>query len=352
MAETNGRSAYFAAVNSGRGFVSLFEGIFFGESITRRYIIKGGPGTGKSSFMRRVGQRALGEGRGVEYYYCSSDTASLDGVVIDGRVAIFDGTAPHSYDTTAPGVRDEIINLGAFWDAEILRGEADGIGRLTEQKRAAYRRAYGYLRAALEVARTAEDVVSDCVLWDKMRSAVARDLGKLGLERKGTVTYAQTEAMGVRGRAYLPTLVSSSPRVHFVEDCHGIAAAYLGELLSLAKKEGLEARISVDTVDTERVREIYFPETGDVFTAVGDAVGEDCPRVNMRRFVDADKYAWIRRAHRASVGAYERLTDLAIEELGRAGRAHAEMEKYYVSAMDFSALEQFVREFLDKVGGL
>ena len=90
MAETNGRSAYFAAVNSGRGFVSLFEGIFFGESITRRYIIKGGPGTGKSSFMRRVGQRALGEGRGVEYYYCSSDTASLDGVVIDGSVAIFD----------------------------------------------------------------------------------------------------------------------------------------------------------------------------------------------------------------------------------------------------------------------
>lgn len=345
MAATN---CYFAAINSGCGFVSLFDGIFFGESITRRYIIKGGPGTGKSSFMRRVGQSALGQGRKVEYYYCSSDTTSLDGVVIDGRIALFDGTAPHSYDTVAPGVCDEIINLGQFWSADALREHADKIRSLGKVKGAAYRRAYGYLSAALGVWRTASDVVSDCVLADKMRSAAARDLGKLGLSKKGSVSYAQTEAMGVHGSVYLPTLVSSATRVHLVEDCHGVCSMYLGELTALARKEGFEARISVDTVDTECVREIYFPETGDCFSCVRDGSDDDSPRVNMRRFIDTDKYAEVRQTHRAALGAYDRLISLAKESLACAGRAHGEIEKYYVASMDFSALERYIRDFLDK----
>ena len=46
--------AYFAAANTKDGFYSYFDDIFFNPSIKRRYIIKGGPGTGKSSFMKRV----------------------------------------------------------------------------------------------------------------------------------------------------------------------------------------------------------------------------------------------------------------------------------------------------------
>ena len=72
MIDRAGEEAYFAAVNSGAGFISFFEEIFYAPQISRRYVIKGGPGTGKSSFLRRVAKSAESCGRSVKYYYCSS----------------------------------------------------------------------------------------------------------------------------------------------------------------------------------------------------------------------------------------------------------------------------------------
>ena len=60
------------------------------------YILKGGPGCGKSSLMHRVAQRAEEAGESVEYIQCSGDPDSLDAILLPGRkTAIVDGTAPH-----------------------------------------------------------------------------------------------------------------------------------------------------------------------------------------------------------------------------------------------------------------
>ena len=74
---------YFAASNSCRGFVSYYPACFGTDSgVEKLYIMKGGPGTGKSRFMRDVATYAVDRGADVTYYYCSSDAASLDGVII------------------------------------------------------------------------------------------------------------------------------------------------------------------------------------------------------------------------------------------------------------------------------
>ena len=53
---------YFAAANTEKGFCSLFGEIFAPEELSWLYIIKGGPGTGKSTFMRGVGEAARERG--------------------------------------------------------------------------------------------------------------------------------------------------------------------------------------------------------------------------------------------------------------------------------------------------
>lgn len=61
-------------------------------------------------------------GYNLEYMHCSSDSESLDGIVIPAKkVALLDGTAPHVVDPKNPGAVDEIINLGDFWDEEGIR---------------------------------------------------------------------------------------------------------------------------------------------------------------------------------------------------------------------------------------
>ena len=107
---------YFAAANTEAGFVSWFDDIFNARDIDFTYIIKGGSGTGKSTLMKKVAAKAEKLGGACERYYCSSDTASLDGVIAKmpsgARIAMLDGTAPHTHDPKYPGAADAIINLG------------------------------------------------------------------------------------------------------------------------------------------------------------------------------------------------------------------------------------------------
>ena len=139
---------YFAAANGYNGFRSYFGSLFESRKYDAIYVLKGGPGTGKSSLMRKVADVLEQEGATVERIYCSSDPSSLDGIIseLSGiRCAIIDGTAPHERDAIVAGAIDRIINLGDNWDEKWLRADREKILTLTEQKAAAYRTAYFYL---------------------------------------------------------------------------------------------------------------------------------------------------------------------------------------------------------------
>lgn len=77
---------------------------------TKRYLIKGKPGTGKSTFMKKLAQEAFDRGFSVERYHCSFDPNSLDMIVIrELSLSLFDATAPHEYFPTRN--KDEILDL-------------------------------------------------------------------------------------------------------------------------------------------------------------------------------------------------------------------------------------------------
>ena len=71
---------FFLAANSGQGFTSLYDG-FPGEG-QFLHIIKGGPGTGKSGFMRRIREAAQARGLDTVSILCSGDPDSLDGLLV------------------------------------------------------------------------------------------------------------------------------------------------------------------------------------------------------------------------------------------------------------------------------
>ena len=144
---------YFGSANGYDGFYSLFSEIFNRKKLERTFILKGGPGTGKSTFMKRLAKMCKERGANVEYYYCSSDIDSLDGVIIclnGKKFAIIDGTAPHENDAVYVGAADEIVKLGDGIDYDWIRSYRDKITTLSDQKSAAYKSAYSYLRVAGE----------------------------------------------------------------------------------------------------------------------------------------------------------------------------------------------------------
>lgn len=131
---------FFPGANSSRGFYSLYDYILPHPCL--KLILKGGPGVGKSTFIRRIAQEFWQEGWEVEHHCCSSDNHSLDGAVIQKRVAIIDGTAPHTVDPVHPGVVDDIINLGEYWQEEKLEKHREEIIGLGKQISQYFKRAY------------------------------------------------------------------------------------------------------------------------------------------------------------------------------------------------------------------
>ena len=85
---------YFLGANTAKGFFSVYEDFCKPDSGNFLYVIKGGPGCGKSSFMKKIGKAAEDAGLDVEYVLCSADPDSLDGVLIPTwHVGYADGTS-------------------------------------------------------------------------------------------------------------------------------------------------------------------------------------------------------------------------------------------------------------------
>ena len=87
---------FFLGANTPQGFVSRFEQLSDADAGWRTFVIKGGPGCGKSSMMKKIAEKLMESQNNIELIHCSSDADSLDGVIIPGlKVSIADGTMPH-----------------------------------------------------------------------------------------------------------------------------------------------------------------------------------------------------------------------------------------------------------------
>ena len=76
----------------------------------KRYFIKGRPGTGKSTFMKGIAEKALEKGFDVDMYHCAFDPDSIDMIIINELgISIFDSTAPHEHFPSKSS--DEIIDI-------------------------------------------------------------------------------------------------------------------------------------------------------------------------------------------------------------------------------------------------
>ncbi len=342
-------NTHFAAVNSGKGFVCFYSDVFGNSKIKRRYIIKGGPGTGKSSFMRRVAEEAEGRGRAVEYIRCSSDPKSLDGIVIDGHTALFDGTAPHMYDPVIAGAADEIINLGEFWDADKLYESYNDIAALSALRSSAYAKAYKFLSGALSVSEANDIIAERALLRDKMESAVGRIMKQIPGGKKFSLKQGIVNAIGMSGAVHLTTYEKKAKKLYTVYDHYGLGSHFLSAVLAQAAARGLRTEVSYTPLDIKKPDAVYFPDSGAAFVLTDGCEERESTRINMKRFTDPEITEKIKGEYRINQRLYEALLTSATDSLAEAGGYHFRLEDIYVKSMDFEAESRFTDEFCKKL---
>lgn len=349
--DIEGNSYPFAAANSGHGFVSFFEELFNRPEIQRRIIIKGGPGTGKSGLLRRLANDAERGGRSVRRYRCSSDPDSLDGIVVDGSLAVIDGTAPHAAEPIFPGARDEIVNLGAFWDGARLAERYEEIRSLGEKKQDCYRRATRYLCAAENLRLVNDALLSPYVKHDKLQRAVDRLLAAIP-SGKGFAVYPELRfGIGMKGRTKATVEGEFGTYLYSVADYYETGHLLLRLLCEGAKQKRCAIRVFYDPVDPSRPDGVLFLESGIGFLLdVGEAAIPERV-IYMRRFVDnalpPERRGGVRMNRRLS----EAMLRGAEDALAEAGSYHGALEAIYGSCMDFESLNRMSRELSCRLFG-
>lgn len=342
---------YFAASNSGAGFVSYYPEIFDPQQFERLYLIKGGPGTGKSSLMRRVAAEAEARGLSVRCYACSSDPDSLDGVVVGGdRFALLDSTAPHTQDTVLPGAGDELIDLGQFWDAGRLTQARREIVALNRQKKSAYTRAYGWLAGVQACERNTLRMLETCVDYPKLRRAVRRYLAGM-TPGEGRVTPALVDSVGMRGRVCFDSMHTDSARAYILTGTRGGGDLFLRELLAVCREQRDDVAVSWNPVEPTQLNGVALPRDGVAFLdeACAAPLRPQDKRINMERFWLESPLRTVRTELRQAARCREQMLAGAELAFGAAREAHFALEQIYIDTMDFAALNAYCDTLLARI---
>ncbi|MBO5898098.1 MAG: hypothetical protein J6R04_03710 [Clostridia bacterium] len=357
--QNTGEDAYFAASNSRDGFRSYYEHCFRGR-VDRLFCIKGGPGTGKSTLMRAVAREGERYGYRADYYYCSSDPTSLDAVLLYGEhdsVGLIDATAPHVFEPQLPGIAEEVIDLGQFWDAARLETHRGDVERWNAQKARAYRVAYRHLAGVGEVSDNLRDIIAPCV--DEKR------LGRLALrllrgtrEGQGTRRVALCDSVGLSGCVRLDTYLRRSERLCLIEDYHDSAYLLTERLSAEAVSRGLDVRVSYHPVLPDRIDALMLTADRTAFVVCSHGEVEHLSHafphariVSMKRMTVSERVRAVREQLRRTTHLRDALLEEACLQLDCAARAHFELENIYTAAMDFAAKEQFTQALCRRLFG-
>ncbi len=341
----NTKLKYFAAANGYSGFRSYFASVFNREEYRKVYILKGGPGTGKSSFMKKILSVFEGESIEREAIFCSSDPKSLDGVILkkgNVKVAVIDGTAPHSADAFFPGAVDKIINLGDCWDEKLLKNNSEIIIKLNKRKNECYNNAYEYLRLCGLITEFVDyEIKSRYEKGDEETISEIRDSISAGNNRVQTRLIS---SFGKEGFGRLNTVAEISDNVICAVGVYGSEYVFTQHLVAALNHKKADYIHFPSALDGKKTYGVYLPDIKTAVIADNAAGASGAKIVDTSRFLDITNNERLKCKLEFLWKEREVFLWNSADEFRMASDEHFALEKLYTAAMDFEKAKQLSDE--------
>lgn len=352
----------FPGGNTSVGFFSFYDYIAPLDA-TRIFVIKGGPGVGKSTFIRGIGEALVGRGIDIEFHHCSSDNNSLDGLYIPAiKVALIDGTAPHVVDPKVPGAVDEIIHLGDYWDENGLRARRKEIMEANAEVSRCFARAYRFLKAAQVVYddwETLNRQAMDYALANQKAAALVDEVlnSRPIAPRLGRDRHLFASAITPDGLMnYVDTIIGPMPRKYVIQGEPGTGKSYLLKKIATAALErGLDTGLYHCPLNPEKVEHVVIPALGVALTkSIEPHTWRPAPEdiiVEMNECLDQKIVARNQAAMNDAERLFGQLFAQGIACIHNAKASHDLMEAYYVPCMDFEKISRVRERTLERIMG-
>lgn len=343
---------YFPGGNTPQGFYSYYDYILPQEEAKKIIVLKGGPGTGKSSLMKKVAALLNENGYETDLLHCSSDPDSLDAIVSrELGFCMLDGTAPHRVDPIHPGCTDTILHLGDYWDASGIQKHKDNIMLLTKSISESFSDAYDYLKAAGSVQnyiRKAEKKRTD----EERLTARLNDLiADLKLSRsdfkRGKIKKAFLSALTPKGSiGYIDSFAAGAARTIVLDADADTSALFANRLATCIEHSGKDAYFFYCPMQPEtKIEHIYLPEEHLLITTANSF--HKCN--TSAEHIDLNIYTAPTSALRADTDILNILLSRAIACIRAAKAMHDELEQFYIPYMHFDAMADLPNKIVSEI---
>lgn len=341
---------YFAGGNTARGFFSLYDWAL--ADLDKVFFLLGGPGTGKSTLIKGIGDKWIKKGFDIEYIYSAADPASVEGVMISQlKTGIVSDCMLRYITLRAPGVIEEFVNLGDGLHFEQIATQKDKIVSLNEEMRNSFKSAYRSFGEALKIHDDWEKIYIDNIDFKKANK-LAENLAAKFFENK-SVDKEPVEKRRFLGAAtpqgsvdFVPDITEGLEKRYFFKGRPGSGkSTMLKKIVAEGKKRGFDAEIYHCGFDPYSIDMVLFRELGMcIFDSTapheyfpsreGDEIVELYGTIIDDR--TDERYA-------KEIGEVSQKYRMKIKEatahLAAAKSLNEQLEKIYTEAMDFTVVE-------------
>lgn len=336
---------FFMSALAPNGFNSYFSELTDQGRYKSAYLIKGGPGSGKSTLIKKAAEKMAEKGERIELIHCSADPASFDGAVFSDKITMLDATAPHIVNPEMPGVFERMVSLYDCFDNKKLKENERDIRKAISVEEINKSRADSFIRAAGMLLYSNESIAARYINTDKLSAFITRLCMR---EIKKPQTYR-----GEVRKRYLSTLSKDGvfmftdtakklcDRLFVINDENGaVSGAILEAVLKMAISMGHTVySCTCPMSKSGRIEHLFIPEISLGFMTSNKFHPIDIPAyktIHTSRFTDKEKmrqYSF--RASFQRKAARELLKEAATFSENRL-LAHQKLEEFYVKSCNFT----------------
>ncbi len=352
--------SFFFGANNKNGYCSLYSELYNPYEKGNHIILKGGPGTGKSTLMKKIAEKIEDDGHFTERGYCSADPNSLDVVFCpEMNFSILDGTSPHTFDPTLPGVYEHIVDLSIAWNKAILQEHAGEIGEKQKENKFYHKKVADFLKVAASIDTESALICNEHLNLEKLERYALRLSKRLIPQKKNSIKGKVFKRFlsGITPEGVFTqydTVVALSEKIVTIDDEYSVCSPYIAQIICAdAINNGFDVyKCYCPLFPLNKVEHIIIPQLKlTVFTqnSYHNSLTGDIKKISTSRFYEDGGLYKNKEKLTFQSKAKGELIDEAVKNLVKALKCHDELEKFYIQAVDFSKIEEIGEKIIKSI---
>jgi len=342
----------FTSSNTCQGFHSFISDLV--KPLQRVYILKGAPGTGKSTFIRLLGEALAERGYEVDFWLSAADPLNTEGVYLPRLgLAVVNGSQGLSLDPHYPGATGEIVQLEDFQDRQALRSHSREIINLVDRLEAENQRVGHTMKQAADAREEIKKMTSQRLVLEKINGLTERLEEELFREGPAERHFYASAFSSEGTINYVDEISRSCHRRYILKGPAGSAkSTIIAEMAIRGRRRGWPLEYYHCGLNPDSLAMLIIPNQGIALIDAGNTELSLRPWdvvIDMNDFLEASYSTELAGEATEAERVYETLLLQAQAGLEIAHKTLMELKKIYSSAMDFASLDRKREELLQEI---